>query len=196
MRTPHWNGRLRTCSGLPGARCRCSWPATGDSAGGNLSAVVAVRARDRKGPEIALQILIYPVTDADFDRPSYTDPENALLLTREAMIWFWDHYVPDPAQRAEPDASPLQTADLSGLPPAVVLTAEYDVLRDEGEAYAQRLADAGVPVDLRRYPGQMHGFFILQMLPGSELGYQQVVKAIRAHLVRAPIVRRPRPTTA
>lgn len=168
----------------------------GDSAGGNLSAVVAVRARDRKGPEIALQILIYPVTDADFDRPSYTDPENALLLTREAMIWFWDHYVPDPAQRAEPDASPLQTADLSGLPPAVVLTAEYDVLRDEGEAYAQRLADAGVPVDLRRYPGQMHGFFILQMLPGSELGYQQVVKAIRAHLVRAPIVRRPRPTTA
>ena len=167
----------------------------GDSAGGNLSAVVAVRARDRKGPEIALQILIYPVTDADFDRPSYTDPENALLLTREAMIWFWDHYVPDPARRAEPDASPLQTADLSGLPPAVVLTAEYDVLRDEGEAYAQRLADAGVPVDLRRYPGQMHGFFILQMLPGSELGYQQVVKAIRAHLVRAPIVRRPRPTT-
>ena len=168
----------------------------GDSAGGNLSAVVAVRARDRKGPEIALQILIYPVTDADFDRPSYTDPENALLLTREAMIWFWDHYVPDPARRAEPDASPLQTADLSGLPPAVVLTAEYDVLRDEGEAYAQRLADAGVPVDLRRYPGQMHDFFILQMLPGSELGYQQVVKAIRAHLVRAPIVRRPRPTTA
>ena len=158
----------------------------GDSAGGNLSAVVAVRARDRKGPEIALQILIYPVTDADFDRPSYTDPENALLLTREAMIWFWDHYVPDPARRAEPDASPLQTADLSGLPPAVVLTAEYDVLRDEGEAYAQRLADAGVPVDLRRYPGQMHGFFILQMLPGSELGYQQVVKAIRAHLVASP----------
>ena len=157
----------------------------GDSAGGNLSAVVAVRARDRQGPEIALQILIYPVTDADFDRPSYTDPENALLLTREGMIWFWNHYVPDPARRAEPDASPLQTADLSGLPPAVVLTAEYDVLRDEGEAYAQRLADAGVPVDLRRYPGQMHGFFILQM-PGSELGYQQVVKAIRAHIVASP----------
>ena len=76
----------------------------GDSAGGNLGAVVSVRARDCNGPEIALQILIYPVTDADFDRPSYTDPENALLLTRDAMIWFWDHYVPDPAKRAEPDA--------------------------------------------------------------------------------------------
>ena len=162
----------------------------GDSAGGNLSAVVAVRARDRQGPEIALQILAYPVTDADFERPSYVDPENALLLTREGMIWFWDHYAPDPARRAEPDASPLRTPDLSGLPPAVVLTAEYDVLRDEGEAYARRLDDAGVPVDLRRYPGQMHGFFVLQMLPGSELGCQQVVKAIRAHIVRAHIVRR------
>ena len=161
----------------------------GDSAGGNLSAVVAVRARDRNGPEIALQILIYPVTDANFDRPSYTDPDNALLLTREAMIWFWKHYVPNPAQRAEPDASPLQTPDLSGLPPAVVLTAEHDVLRDEGEAYAERLADAGVQVDLQRYTGQIHGFFTLQMLPGSERGYQQVVKAIRAH-----IVRRQRPT--
>ena len=156
----------------------------GDSAGGNLSAVVAVQARDLNAPEIALQILIYPVTDADFNRPSYTDPENALLLTREAMIWFWDHYVPDPTQRAEPDASPLQTPDLSGLPPAMVLTAEHDVLRDEGEAYAERLAKAGVKVDLHRYTGQIHGFFTLQMLPGSELGYQQVVKAIRAHIVR------------
>ncbi len=156
----------------------------GDSAGGNLSAVVAVRARDRHGPEIALQILIYPVTDANFDRPSYTDPENALLLTREGMIWFWDHYAPDPAQRTEAGASPLQTPDFSALPPAVILTAEYDVLRDEGEAYAERLADAGVQVDLHRYKGQIHGFFMLQMLPGSELGYQQVVKAIRAHIVR------------
>ena len=84
-------------------------------------------------------MLIYPVTDADFDRPSYVDPENQLLLTREAMVWFWDHYVPDAARRAEPDASPLRAADLAGLPPAVVLTAEHDVLRDEGEAYAERL---------------------------------------------------------
>src|SRR5437660_429114 len=83
---------------------------------------------------IPVQVLIYPVTDADFDRPSYHDPENQLILTRDAMVWFWDHYVPDAARRGEPDASPLRAPDLSGLPPAVVLTAEHDVLRDEGEA--------------------------------------------------------------
>ncbi len=156
----------------------------GDSAGGNLAAVVALRARDRGGPEIALQILIYPVTDADFERASYVDPENELLLTREAMVWFWDHYVPDPAQRAEPDASPLQAADLSGLPPAVVMTAEHDVLRDEGEAYAQRLKEAGVEVDFQRHLRQMHGFFTMLMLPGSERGFQHVVRAVRARIVR------------
>ncbi|MBM3139584.1 MAG: alpha/beta hydrolase [Chloroflexi bacterium] len=156
----------------------------GDSAGGNLAAVVARRARDRGGPPLALQILIYPVTDADFERPSYTAPENQVLLTKESMRWFWDHYVPDPARRAEPDASPLRAADLSGLPPAVVLTAEHDVLRDEGEAYSARLQAAGVPVELQRYEGQIHGFFALLMLPGSERGYQQIVKAIRASLAR------------
>jgi acetyl esterase len=156
----------------------------GDSAGGNLAAVMARRARDRGGPPLALQVLIYPVTDADFDRPSYTDPENQLLLTREAMIWFWDHYAPDSARRKEADASPLHATDLAGLPPAVVLTAEHDVLRDEGEAYAERLTAAGVPVEVKRHAGQMHGFFTLLMLPGSERGYQQVVKAIRACIVR------------
>ncbi|MGE0541790.1 MAG: alpha/beta hydrolase [Dehalococcoidia bacterium] len=156
----------------------------GDSAGGNLAAVMALRARDRGGPSIALQVLIYPVTDADFGRPSYTDPENQLLLTRDAMIWFWDHYAPEPSRRSEPDAAPLHAADVSGLPAAVVLTAEHDVLRDEGEAYAERLAAAGVPVDFKRHAGQMHGFFTLLMLPGSERGFQQVVKAVRACLVR------------
>jgi acetyl esterase/lipase len=156
----------------------------GDSAGGNLAAVIALRARDRGGPPIALQVLIYPVTDADFDRPSYTDAEHQLLLTRDAMVWFWDHYLPEASRRTEPDASPLHAADLSGLPPAVVLTAEHDVLRDEGEAYAARLTDAGVPVDFKRHTGQMHGFFTLLMLPGSERGFQQVVKAVRACLVK------------
>ena len=152
----------------------------GDSAGGNLAAVMALRARDRGGPPIAGQILIYPVTDADFERPSYTDPANQLLLTTEGMAWFWDHYVPDRDRRSEPDASPLRAADLAGLPPAVVLTAEYDVLRDEGEAYADRLREAGVPVNFKRHPGQTHGFFTLLMLPGSESGFQQVVKAVRS----------------
>lgn len=157
----------------------------GDSAGGNLAAVMTIRARDRSGPPIALQVLIYPVTDADFDRPSYTDPENELLLTRDGMIWFWDHYLPEFSRRTEPDASPLHTENLSGLPPAVILTAEHDVLRDEGEAYAARLQEANVPTDLQRYVGQMHGFFTLLILPGSELGFQQVVKAVKACIVKA-----------
>ena len=157
----------------------------GDNAGGNLAAVMAIRARDRSGPPITLQVLIYPVTDADFDRPSYTDTENQLLSTRDAMIWFWDNYLPEPSLRAEPDASPLHTEDLSGLPPAVILTAEHDVLRDEGEAYAARLQAVSVPTDLQRYVGQMHGFFTLLMLPGSELGFQQVVKAVRARIAKA-----------
>jgi len=156
----------------------------GDSAGGNLSAVMAQRARHRGGPELALQVLVYPVTDASFATGSYTAPENQLILTKEAMVWFWDHYAPDPARRAEPDASPLRAASLAGLAPAVVLTAEHDVLRDEGEAYARRLEEAGVPVDFRRHEGQTHGFFSLLMLPGSERGFQQVVKGVKAALAR------------
>ena len=157
----------------------------GDGAGGNLAAVTALRTRDRRGPSITLQVLICPVTDADFDRPSYLDPENELLLTRDAMIRSWDHYLPESSRRTEPDASPLHAENLQGLPPAVILTAEHDVLRDEGEAYAARLLEAHVPTDLQRYAGQMHGFFTILMLPGSELGFQQVVKAIRACIVRA-----------
>lgn len=155
----------------------------GDSAGGNLSAVLALRGRDGNGPELALQVLIYPVTDADIDRPSYTDPENQLLVTREAMLWFWDHYAPDPSRRVEADASPLRAESLADLPPAVVLTAEHDVLRDEGEAYANRLEEAGVPVDFKRHLGQTHGFFTMLVLPGSERGFQQVVKAVQACIV-------------
>ena len=133
----------------------------GDSAGGNLATIVARKARDSGGPQIALQVLIYPVTDVDMETASYRDPANALLLSRDSMIWFLDHYVPDVQQRSHPDVSPLLSPDLSGLPPAIVLTAEHDVLRDEGEAYARALADAGVAVDFERLTGQMHGLVLL-----------------------------------
>ncbi|MEW9550579.1 alpha/beta hydrolase [Nonomuraea sp. NPDC050783] len=151
----------------------------GDSAGGNLAAVVARRARDEGGPPIRMQVLVYPVTDCDLDNASYTDPDNQLLLSRDSMIWFWDHYAPDHAVRADPDASPLRAADLSGLPPALVLTAEHDVLRDEGEAYAERLRQAGVPVEHQRLAGQMHGFFtMVNVLPGSRAGLTAVGEAV------------------
>ncbi|MCU1502556.1 MAG: esterase [Ilumatobacteraceae bacterium] len=150
----------------------------GDSAGGNLAAVTAQRSRDEDGPPIAFQVLVYPVTDADFDNSTYSDPENQLILDRASMIWFWDHYAPDAARRREPKASPLRADDLSGLPPALVITAEHDVLRDEGEAYADRLREAGVPVEQMRYPGQMHGFFTLLMVPGHEDAIDQIAAAI------------------
>jgi acetyl esterase len=158
----------------------------GDSAGGNLAAVVAQRSRDRNGPAIALQLLVYPVTDANLDNGSYSDPANQLMLTREAMAWFWDNYAPETGRRAEPDASPLQAQDLGGLPPALVITAEHDVLRDEGEAYAARLQAAGVPVELTRYPGQMHGFFTLLMLPAGAQAIEQIAATIEHHLAAQP----------
>jgi acetyl esterase len=140
----------------------------GDSAGGNLSAVIAQRARVAGAPKLALQVLVYPVADCDLDRPSYTDPANQLMATRASMVWCWDHYVPDPADRRQPDASPLRAEDLSGLSPAVVVTAEHDPLRDEGEAYAAKLREAGVKVESRRFSGQMHGFFtMVNVLPGQ-----------------------------
>lgn len=151
----------------------------GDSAGGNLATVVARRARDEGGPDLALQVLIYPVTDADLETSSYRDPENALLLSRDSMIWFFDHYVPDPAQRSDPDVSPLLAADLSGLPPAIVLTCEHDVLRDEGEAYARALESAGVAVDFERLAGQMHGFFpMVGILPSSTATVDRIAESV------------------
>jgi acetyl esterase len=151
----------------------------GDSAGGNLSAIMALRARAAGGPSIALQVLVYPVTDCDLESTSYRDPANQLMLSRESMVWFWDHYAPDPEARLHPDASPLRSANLSGLPPAVILTAEHDVLRDEGELYATRLLKAGVPVRHRRFDGQMHGFFtMVDLLPGADEGLDYVATAI------------------
>lgn len=130
----------------------------GDSAGGNLAAVTALLARER-GPALRHQVLVYPVTDHAFDTPSYRENGEGYFLTAAMMRWFWSQYLLDPAQGADPLASPLRAADLGGLPPALVVTAEYDPLRDEGEAYAARLRAAGVATELRRFDGQIHGFF-------------------------------------
>jgi acetyl esterase len=132
----------------------------GDSAGGNLAAVTALRARDFGGPPIALQVLVYPVVDCDLDRRSYREYDgDELILNRRDMVWFWDRYTPDAAARVNPYASPLRAPSLSGLPPAYVVTAEHDPLRDEGFAYADRLRVARVPVEHRHFGSQIHAFF-------------------------------------
>lgn len=152
----------------------------GDSAGGNLTAVVAQMARDRGVPELRFQLLIYPVTDADFGRGSYRENASGFLLETDAMRWFWDHYVPEPAQRAEPYAAPLRAADLSGLPEALVITAEFDPLRDEGEAYAAALAAAGVPTRQSRYDGMIHGFFAMSgIVPRAREAVQEAAGELR-----------------
>jgi len=152
----------------------------GDSAGGNLAAAVALMARDRNGPAIAMQLLIYPVTDATMESGSYRDNADGYLLSRTMMSWFWDHYCPDLALRADPLASPIAAEDLAGLPPALVMTAEFDPLRDEGEAYAERLIAAGVEVEVRRFDGLIHGFFSQAgMIEAAREGVDLAVKALR-----------------
>ncbi len=153
----------------------------GDSAGGNLAAVVALMARDRGGPPLRYQLLIYPVTDCSFDTGSYRENGQGYFLTREAMQWFWGHYLADPKDGERPYASPLRSADLSGLPPAMVVTAEYDPLRDEGEAYGRRLGDAGVDTVIRRQDGVFHGFFSFgAYLDGAVEANEAAFGALRA----------------
>lgn len=130
----------------------------GDSAGGALAAGAALRARDENGPRLAAQLLVYPVLDADLTRPSYAENGQGLILGPDEMAWFWDHYLPDPQGRQTAPAAPLRAMDLAGLPPTVLVVADLDPLRDEGLAYARRLADAGVPITLRHVPGLVHGF--------------------------------------
>ena len=133
----------------------------GDSAGGNLSAVLALKARNENGPAICHQLLMYPATDASFDTPSYTENEEGYMLTRKSMEWFWHHYIGDDTDTSLEYVSPLRATDLSNLPPATVVTAEFDPLRDEGESYAMRLQEAGNQVTVRRYDGVVHGFFAM-----------------------------------
>ena len=130
----------------------------GDSAGGHLAAVVALMARDRKGPRIDFQVLIYPITDYCFDTASYIENKEGYMLTRDLMKWFWNHFIEDEDQANDPYVSPLRAKSSSDLPPALILTAEYDPLRDEGEAYGKKLREAGVKVTLSRYPGMIHAF--------------------------------------
>jgi len=159
----------------------------GDSAGGNLATVMALMARDRTGPRLALQVLIYPVTDHDLDTRSYRENATGYILTREGMRWFWNHYLASEAQGREPYASPLHAASLAGLPPALVITAEYDPLCDEGEAYAARLRDAGVPVTLTRYPGMFHGFVRLtNVLDKARTALDEIASSVQKAFAADP----------
>jgi len=150
----------------------------GDSAGGNLAAVVALMARDRGGPKLAFQLLVYPATDTDFETRSYRENSEGYFLTRADMVWFWNHYAPRDEDRRNPYAAPLRAASLRGLPPALVITAEFDPLCDDGNAYAARLREDGVPVRLSQQDGLIHGFF--QMGAVIDRGRASVDEASRA----------------
>lgn len=133
----------------------------GDSAGGNLAAAVTLLARDRAGPAIAAQLLVYPNTDYAADTPSLAENDDPALFNRSSVAWYWRHYLEKPEDGMDPLASPLRAPSLEHLPPALVITAEYDPLRDEGERYAERLRASGVPTEHTRYPGMIHGFFAM-----------------------------------
>jgi acetyl esterase len=170
----------RHAAELGGAQHRLA--VAGDSAGGNLAAVVALGARDRGGPAIAFQLLVYPALDAAGDTGSWREYADGFYLTAAGMRWYWDHYLGG-ADGAAPDASPLRAAFLGGLPPALVVTADHDVLRDEGEAYAARLREAGVAADVRRVEGVVHGFFRWRAVTGAaDAALQEAAAALRSAL--------------
>lgn len=158
----------------------------GDSAGGNLAAAVALLCAGRGGPRLCLQALIYPVTDCDFSTASYREFASGLNLETSAMRWFWDRYIPDPVERMQPLASPLRASvdELRNLPPALVITAECDVLRDEGEAYARKLTQAGVSVTAVRFGGVLHAFMMVDELASSTQAVS-AMNLLATHLARA-----------
>jgi acetyl esterase len=159
----------------------------GDSVGGNMAAAVTLMSKQRRGPKIAFQVLFYPVTDAGFDTPSYTRFADGPWLTKRAMEWFWEAYLPDAAVRKQPTATPLNASlhQLAGLPEALIIVDENDVLRDEGEAYARKLSDAGVRVTSVRYNGTIHDFVMLNALadtPATRGAIAQSVGALKTAL--------------
>jgi acetyl esterase/lipase len=159
----------------------------GNSVGGNMAAVVALMAKDKGTPTIKFQVLLWPVTDANFDTGSYNQYAEGHFLTRNMMKWFWDNYTTDAKQRSEIYASPLRatTAQLKGLPPALVQTAGADVLRDEGEAYARKLDEAGVPVTSVRYNGMIHDYGLLNVVsqvPAVRSAMLQASEELKQHL--------------
>jgi acetyl esterase len=153
----------------------------GDSAGGNLSALLAVRARDNGGPALRYQLLVYPATDLTMSYPSHAENGDGYMLTNDATAWFLGHYLGPDDDPKHPSLSPHHTDDLSGVAPAFIITAEFDPLRDEGEAYAARLLDSGVAVDLRRYDGMIHGFFQMGgVTPVADSALSDAASRVRA----------------
>ena len=158
----------------------------GDSAGGNIAAAMCLMAADQGGPEIVFQLLIYPVTDVDFTTVSYDDNAEGYGLTKVTMEWYWDHYLESMADASNPYAAPLQAKSLAGQPPALVITAEYDPLRDEGETYAKRLSEAGVATTATRYDGVIHGFFNMNaVVDKSQQAVDEASAALRNAFARS-----------
>lgn len=174
--TAQWIASTGADQNLDGTRLGVA----GDSVGGNMTAALTLLAKERGGIDIAAQVLFYPVTDAAFDTASYHEFAEGYFLTREGMKWFWDQYTTDEAERAQITASPLRatTDQLSGLPPALVITAEADVLRDEGEAYAAKLRRAGVPTTAVRYQGIIHDFVMVNSLHDTFAAKAAVAQAV------------------
>jgi acetyl esterase len=158
----------------------------GDSAGGNLAAVVAQAARDDGGPALCFQLLIYPVTDYEFDSASMHDNAEGYFLTRDDMRWFYGHYLTDPEHGPHPRVSPMQASSCAGLVPACVITAEFDPLRDQGMAYAEKMRGDGVLVEAKVYDGMFHGFFsLVEWIDAGKVAFDDAVAALRAAFARA-----------
>jgi acetyl esterase len=152
----------------------------GDSAGGNLAAVTTLLSRKHGAPALAAQVLVYPNTDYRGDTSSMRDNDDPALFNKRSVAWYWGHYLASPEDGLDPLVSPLLAEDLSGLPPALVITAEYDPLRDEGEAYAAALTAAGVPVTTTRYAGMVHGFFAMAgILDGGKRAHAEAAAYLR-----------------